>query len=501
MATSNLRIILSLRDNASRGINRAAAGIRNFQKRSRDLRLVLSQVTAVMGGMAAAGVTVKKAIDFAEEGANFIRLRDTSRAVARSMGADMDDIVDAIQDASLGTISQLDAMQAASRAMALGLGADADELANLMEVAALRGRSMGVSTTQAFNDIVTGIGRMSPLILDNLGIVIDANKTFSEYAETIGKTSGQLTGLEKRQALLNRVLQEGNTQLDEVGGLTLDNAGKWEQLQARIDDATLSMKVWLAEGLVPYLDIIDAMPDVLNATSDLLTDFLNSIGATPEALAEFAAAQEAARLAAEAIQPGLLDEKIALMELGQAASVAAEEQQKLVLGTQELTAAQLGREAMTQLNEALEEGQISQSEYDTAARTVMASLLDMTQEQIGANFALRELNQSFDDGTISTNQYLSGLQNINAELNEFIQLQEEVSQFFSEPSTSGLIPGFQFGGVVPGPIGAPRLAMVHGGETVVPPGHTFNMTINSRADSEDIQGQFNTMKAVVGGSS
>jgi hypothetical protein len=30
------------------------------------------------------------------------------------------------------------------------------------------------------------------------------------------------------------------------------------------------------------------------------------------------------------------------------------------------------------------------------------------------------------------------------------------------------IPGFDMGGVVPGPVGAPRLALVHGGETILP---------------------------------
>lgn len=34
----------------------------------------------------------------------------------------------------------------------------------------------------------------------------------------------------------------------------------------------------------------------------------------------------------------------------------------------------------------------------------------------------------------------------------------------------GGLPGFQFGGVVPGLVGQPRLAMVHGGETITPPG-------------------------------
>ena len=32
------------------------------------------------------------------------------------------------------------------------------------------------------------------------------------------------------------------------------------------------------------------------------------------------------------------------------------------------------------------------------------------------------------------------------------------------------IPGFQQGGIVPGPIGMPRLVIAHGGEAIVPPG-------------------------------
>jgi hypothetical protein len=36
------------------------------------------------------------------------------------------------------------------------------------------------------------------------------------------------------------------------------------------------------------------------------------------------------------------------------------------------------------------------------------------------------------------------------------------------------IPGFASGGVVPGPIGAPMLAVVHGGETITPPGNVTN---------------------------
>jgi hypothetical protein len=66
---------------------------------------------------------------------------------------------------------------------------------------------MGISATQAFNDIVTGLGRMSPLILDNLGITVDLEATMKRYAETLGKTSDALTDTERKQALVNAVIE------------------------------------------------------------------------------------------------------------------------------------------------------------------------------------------------------------------------------------------------------------------------------------------------------
>jgi len=55
-----------------------------------------------------------------------------------------------------------------------------------------------------------------------------------------------------------------------------------------------------------------------------------------------------------------------------------------------------------------------------------------------------------------------------------------------------LIKGYQRGGIVPGPIGAPQMAMVHGGEMIVPAGgtnnnqKTFNIQINSNLSAADI---------------
>jgi hypothetical protein len=201
-----------------------------------SLRTVMITLTAVTAGLAIAGALFKKALDFAAEGAQLERLQTAGQNLARGLGGDYDLIIAKIKEASRYTVSESDAMLAANRAMMLGLSANADQLGKLMEVAAFRGRAMGLSTTQAFSDIVTGIGRMSPLILDNLGIVIDAEKRYQEYAKAHGVAASAIDSTTKRQILLNAVLEDGNRQITAAGGLTTDAAAGFEKLAAAQKD-------------------------------------------------------------------------------------------------------------------------------------------------------------------------------------------------------------------------------------------------------------------------
>ena len=171
-----------------------------------------------------------------------LRLEEAGESLARSFGTSMDTIVDAVREASFSTISDMDIIASANRAMMLGVAKDAETISSLMQVAMARGRAMGLSTKQAFEDIVTGIGRASPMILDNLGIVLDAENTYKEYAESIGKSAQELTKAEKIQALTYATIREGNKLIEDQGGLALDAAGNFEQLTAEIKNVGEELK-------------------------------------------------------------------------------------------------------------------------------------------------------------------------------------------------------------------------------------------------------------------
>jgi len=155
MASNEIRILIN-------AIYRAGGALKQARGDVDSLGVQVAKAGAII---AAFGLITKKAFDFAEEGAQIERLRLTGSKLAQSFGLDMDEAVSKIKAASLESITAQKAMLQVNRTLLLGISADADEMAKLVEIAAIRGRAMGLSTTQAFSDIVTGVGRMSPMIL------------------------------------------------------------------------------------------------------------------------------------------------------------------------------------------------------------------------------------------------------------------------------------------------------------------------------------------------
>src|SRR5690606_6568022 len=120
-----------------------------------------------------------------------------------------------------------------------------------------------------FDQIVRGIGRLSPKILDNLGIIVDADVTYAEYAKSIGKAANELTEVEKRQALVNAVIADTAPLLAESGGLAEDSAAAWEQMDAAQKNYFDNLKAdaadlmsWWPKFWADFYDNMDASRDI-----------------------------------------------------------------------------------------------------------------------------------------------------------------------------------------------------------------------------------------------
>ena len=134
--------------------------------------------------------------------------------------------LDKLKEATNGTMSEFDLFQQANNAMILGVTKNSDEMAEMFDIAQRLGRSLGRDTRTSIESLVTGIGRQSRLMLDNIGIITKVGDANEQYARSLGKSVDQLTDTEKRQAFFNATMEAARLKVsmlvDEVMS-TLDS--------------------------------------------------------------------------------------------------------------------------------------------------------------------------------------------------------------------------------------------------------------------------------------
>ena len=228
---SRLSILLDIQRKGQGAFKATEADIKRLDSTASNLSRGLAGI-ATGAGIAGALELGRAAFDLAQVGAESQRLTASLNTLAQQSGTTGTALLQSLRAASRGTIDDSALILAANRANLLGVADTAEELGKLLEVARVRGRALGLSTSQAFDDLVTGIGRASPLILDNLGIVTGGNAVYENFAASIGKSANALTDAEKKQALFNLAVDGSAELVAATAGQADDAASSFERLSA-----------------------------------------------------------------------------------------------------------------------------------------------------------------------------------------------------------------------------------------------------------------------------
>lgn len=216
---------------------------------------------------------VQGGVELAQLGGQALTTSTRFDQLATSAGQSGDAILNALRKASGGEISDLNLQLTANRANLLGVATSADQFSVLMAIARDRAQQLGTSTTSAFNDLVTGLGRGSALILDNLGIMVKASEANDKYAASLGKTAAQLSDAEKKQALINAVLEQGRASLSATGGAVDGPASAFERLGVAADNAKTKIGELIATAAAApaggLASFVDGIADGLGKFSQL----------------------------------------------------------------------------------------------------------------------------------------------------------------------------------------------------------------------------------------
>lgn len=181
-----------------------------------------SKMAQGMGGLVGAYATVaasvfalSAAFQFFKTAADLDALTKGQEIFASRTGVSMKLMTSNIQDATGGLIAFKDAAQAAAIGQAAGL--TADQMERLGKVAKNAGTILGRDVTDSFNRLTRGAIKAEPELLDELGIIIRINDASEAYGRTIKKNAQDLTQFEKSQAVVNAVLEQGESKFKDIG--------------------------------------------------------------------------------------------------------------------------------------------------------------------------------------------------------------------------------------------------------------------------------------------
>jgi len=205
---------------------------------------------------------VRQIIKFTSESA---KLNSMHRAFTSLSGSTLKASVSLtkLKEATNDTMSEFDLFQQANNAMILGVSKNSDEMAEMFDMAQRLGDALGKGTRESVESLITGIGRQSRLMLDNIGIIVKSGEAYDDYADALNITTDDLSDLDRKQAFLNATMAAGVQKLKGLPPEIINAQKQFEQLGTSIEN--LSARI--GNVLIP----------VLGGGTKELTKFMNSL--------------------------------------------------------------------------------------------------------------------------------------------------------------------------------------------------------------------------------
>ena len=179
------------------------------------------------------GNQASKLKDFVAEAAEVgMEMAETSDGVTKAF-KDMDqpDLLDNLRKATKGTVNDVQLMTAAVQAK--GFRIPLEDLGKYLQFAQLKAQQTGQSVDYMTDSIVTGLGRKSPMILDNLGI------SAAEISEKTKETGDFMKAV--ASIVDNQLAEAGDTYISAADKAAQKTA-EWENAQRRLGEQLLPLK-------------------------------------------------------------------------------------------------------------------------------------------------------------------------------------------------------------------------------------------------------------------
>lgn len=207
-----------------------------------------------LGGIMATAFSVKEIVAFTHRTAE---LANKATGVRRAFEAlNNPNLLADLRRATMGTVDDLQLMQRAVQAKNFKI--PLDQLTTYLQFATKRANETGQSVDYLVDSIITGLGRQSVMILDNLGIsaaeIRDNMKDGASMAEAVGK-------------IIKEQMGDAATEIDKAALATDRLTAAWTNFQMAFGGATSGAWNWIKDKLAGGLERVTAILNSNNLNS------------------------------------------------------------------------------------------------------------------------------------------------------------------------------------------------------------------------------------------
>ncbi len=251
MAKQKLEIIISAKDQTKGVLGGLKQGLGGIAK--------LGAAAAVTGiGAMAAGVAGLTAgmVALTAQAAKVGPIKQSFEAITDGAAAyDMlakssDETLKALQKGAKGMISNTKLMKTYNAAAGLVSKKFADELPEAMKYLSKVSGATGKDMDYLLGSLVDGVGRLSPMILDNLLVTMDMEQAYADWAETNGVAVDEMTKSQQQMAAMDQVMQQLAANTADLP----DMSDPFARLAATFDNLKDKVAIAIGDTLLPFVE-------------------------------------------------------------------------------------------------------------------------------------------------------------------------------------------------------------------------------------------------------
>lgn len=278
MTTRKLRIVVEGRDDASPALRSVGGALGNIATVAGGM-LAAQLFSRVASGIASVG---RAALDMVIDAAPMETVERTFTNLVEATGRGADEMLASFKDFTSGMVDNRKAMETYNLATQLVGENFANQLPEAMgfltKVAAATGEDVGFM----LDSLVRGVGRLSPMILDNLGIQVALSEATDKASAMFGVQTTELTKAQTQAGMMAVVmekLRENTASMPDVAGTA---AQKIDSMKATFADVKDELGMALLPALSELLGVFNSLwvlygPAIIRLFKDELAPAINRL--------------------------------------------------------------------------------------------------------------------------------------------------------------------------------------------------------------------------------